>query len=391
MQRTVVFIVLDSVGIGALPDADRYGDLGSNTLKSVLDFTPSLTLPNLTALGMGEILPHPRLVSSRPLIGAFGRGMTASPAKDTITGHWEMAGIILQHPFRTFPDGFPPDVVSALSESTGRQFLGNVAASGTEIIRDLGQMHQQSGAPILYTSADSVMQIAAHEEIVPLAELYHICQVARQLMQGELNVARIIARPFSGEWPYIRTPNRRDFAVSPPGQTMLDIISSNGMPVIGIGKICDIYAGHGPTQCLKTKNNREGMVLTESAYRDTPSGLVFTNLVDYDQLYGHRNDAEGYGRALGEFDDWLGGFLTKLRPNDYLFIAADHGCDPRYAGTDHTREYVPILVYSPTMRSGRSIGDRATLADIGATILHIFGYSERLAGSSFHREEGSLA
>lgn len=386
MQKTVVFIVLDSVGVGALPDANLYGDHGSNTLKSVLDYNPSLTLPNLTALGLGEILPHLRLVSSTPPMGAFGRGITASPAKDTITGHWEMAGIVLGHPFRTFPAGFPRDVVRALSERTGREFIGNVAASGTEIIRDLGREHQLTGAPILYTSADSVMQIAAHEDVVPLAELYSICQVARQLMQREFNVARIIARPFSGEWPYVRTPNRRDLAVAPPGQTMLDIISRRGLPVIGIGKICDIYAGHGPTQCLKTKNNREGMALTESVYRDTPGGLVFTNLVDFDQLYGHRNDAAGYGRALKEFDDWLGGFVTKMRTNAYLFIAADHGCDPLYAGTDHTREYVPILAYSPAFEPGKPIGDRTTLADIGATILDVLGLSERLAGTSFRAE-----
>jgi len=390
MQRTVVFIVLDSVGIGALPDADRYGDSGSNTLKAVLDDNQWLTLPNLTALGMGSILHHPRLVSSCPPLGAFGRGMTASPAKDTITGHWEMAGIVLGHPFRTFPDGFPSAVVRALSERTSRRFLGNVAASGTEIIRDLGREHQLTGAPILYTSADSVMQIAAHEAVVPLEELYHICQVARELMQGELNVARIIARPFDGEWPYVRTANRRDFAVAPPGQTMLDIVAGGGMPVIGIGKICDIYAGRGPTQCLKTKNNVSGMALTESIYRDTPSGLVFTNLVDFDQLYGHRNNALGYGRALQEFDDWLGGFLGKLRANDYLFLAADHGCDPLYAGTDHTREYVPILAYSPAMQLGKPIGDRLTLADIGATILEVLGFSERLAGTSFLHGRGVL-
>ena len=390
MRRTVVFIVLDSVGVGALPDADLYGDQGSNTLRSVLDYNKSLTLPNLAALGMGAILPHSGLVTPRPPLGAYGRGMTASPAKDTITGHWEMAGIVLGHPFRTFPAGFPTAVVRALAERTGRQFLGNVAASGTEIIRDLGREHQVTGAPILYTSADSVMQIAAHEETVPLAELYHICQVARELMQGEFNVARVIARPFNGEWPYVRTPNRRDLAVAPPGQTMLDIIAGQGLPVVGIGKICDIYAGHGPTRCLKSKNNREGMVLTESAYRDTAGGLVFTNLVDYDQLYGHRNDAAGYGRALKEFDDWLGDFLGTLRETDYLFLAADHGCDPLYAGTDHTREYVPILAYSREREAGRPIGDRATLADIGATILDVLGFDERLAGTSFRAEWGAL-
>jgi len=312
--------------------------------------------------------------------------MTASPAKDTITGHWEMGGIILEHPFRTFPSGFPSLIVDELARQTGRSFLGNLAASGTEIIRDLGREHHLTGSPILYTSADSVMQIAAHEEVVPLTELYRICQIARQLMQGEVNVARVIARPFTGEWPYVRTANRHDYAVAPPGQTMLDIICEAGLPVVGIGKICDIYAEHGPTRCLKSKNNQEGMTLTSRVYREQLGGIVFTNLVDYDQLYGHRNDATGYGHALKEFDAWLGGFLNELRPPDFLFLAADHGCDPLHGGTDHTREYVPILAYSAAQQRGRPLGDRSTLADIGATILDLLGFRERLAGTSFRRE-----
>lgn len=386
MDRTVVLIVLDSVGIGALPDAYSYGDANSNTLRNVLDKNPSLSLPALARLGLGEILPHEGLRTHLPVIGAYGRGMTASPAKDTITGHWEMAGIILREPFRTFPNGFPDEVVSELSRRTGRRFLGNHVASGTEIIRELGQEHVASGSPILYTSVDSVLQIAAHESVVPLEELYAICQEARDIMQGELNVARIIARPFSGEWPYVRTPNRKDYAVEPPSPTMLDLLSQRGLEVTGIGKICDIYAGRGAAKCIKSKSNWEGLELTASLYGQATGGLIFTNLVDYDQLYGHRNDPVGYGQALKEFDNWLGGFLPAIKSGDYLFLVADHGCDPLHPGTDHTREYVPILVYSPNLLEAHSLGDRATLADIGASILDIFGISDHLAGMSFKQE-----
>lgn len=387
MDTTVVLIVLDSVGIGALPDAADYGDAGSNTLLHVLDASPDLTLPALARLGLGQIAPHPRLSSSEGIRGAYGRGMTMSPAKDTITGHWEMGGIILSTPFRTFPNGFPHEVVAQLSHITNKQYIGNIVASGTEIIRDYGREHIASGSPILYTSADSVMQIAAHEDVVPTHELYAICQAARDLMQGEYSVARIIARPFTGDWPYERTANRKDYAVSPPADTMLDLLSKQGISVTGIGKICDIYSGRGASHCIKTKDNAEGMAQIHHAYLNSTGGLLFANLVDYDMLYGHRNNAIGYGAALKEFDDWLPSMLDSLRPSDFLFIVADHGCDPGFPGTDHTREYVPILVYSPTLKSSH-LGDRNTLADVGSTIIDLLGLPATLPGLSFKQELG---
>jgi len=388
VDRTVVLIVLDSVGIGALPDAHEYGDEGSNTLGRVLDLNPGLTLPNLVKLGLGRIAPHPRLSCSSEVKGAVGRGLTRSPAKDTITGHWEMAGIILDTPFKTFPNGFPPEVIDALVQTTGRNYLGNVVASGTEIIKDLGLEHVSSGSPILYTSADSVLQIAAHEDVIPLAELYSICAKAREIMRGDVNVARIIARPFSGEWPYERTPNRRDYAVTPPTATMLDLLSEAGQSVTGIGKICDIYANRGLHSCLKSKNNAQGMAQILDTYIASHGGLIFANLVDYDMLFGHRNDAIGYGAALKEFDDWLPTLLQQVKPQDYIFLVADHGCDPGFPGTDHTREYVPIMVYSHALTGLIELGDRLTLADIGATIIDIFGLPPSMPGSSFKAELG---
>lgn len=382
-MKTIILLVLDSVGIGALPDASAYGDESSNTLGHVLDANPTLTLPNLTRLGLGRIAPHARLSSSHAPQGAFGRGMTRSPAKDTITGHWEMAGIILSSPFKTFPTGFPKAALTELSRRTGRSFIGNTVASGTEIIRDLGRAHVLSGEPIVYTSADSVMQIAAHESVVPLEDLYAICLQARELMQGDLNVARIIARPFTGEWPYERTANRKDYAVLPPTDTTLDLLTRGNINVCGIGKICDIYAHRGIDTCIKTKSNAEGMYHIADQYSASRGGLIFANLVDYDMLYGHRNNPTGYGTALKEFDDWLPSLLSTLRHDDYLFVVADHGCDPGFKGTDHTREYVPILVYTPHITGPIDLGDRGTLADLGATIADLFGVSYSLPGSSF--------
>lgn len=383
MQKKVVIIVLDSLGVGALPDAAEYGDEGSNTLKHVLEANPDLKLPNLAKLGLGQVLPHAGLHCVLPPRGFFGRAMTRSRGKDTITGHWEMAGLVQEEPFLTFPEGFPAEVVAELSQRTGRSFLGNVVASGTEIIAELGQQHVETGAPILYTSADSVMQIAAHESVVPLDELYAICRIARELMQGENRVARIIARPFTGGPNFKRTVNRKDYAIAPPTATLLDVLSDAGYPVVGIGKICDIYMGRGASSCQKTDNNAEGMQKTEKEYLKAESGLVFTNLVDYDMLYGHRNDARGYGQALSEFDAWLGHFMGQISPLDYLFIVADHGCDPLHPGTDHTREYVPLLVYNPAISETCSLGDRPTLADIAATIADLHGLPERFAGTSF--------
>ena len=325
MDRTIVLLVLDSLGIGALPDAAVYGDEGSNTLKHILDKVPDLRLPNLTRLGLGHILNHASLGGIATPAGFFGRGKTRSAAKDTIAGHWEMMGIVLDEPFQTFPQGFPPEVILRLEDSTGKKFLGNTVASGTEIIAKLGQEHVATGHPILYTSADSVLQIAAHEDIVPLEELYDICQAARKVMTGAMNVARIIARPFTGEWPYQRTSNRRDYAVLPPQLTALDALVAAGYETIGIGKICDIYAGQGLTQCLPTKSNAHGQDVTMTTYLRRPRGLIFTNLVDFDALYGHRNDYLGYARALREVDEWLEDFLPLLRQDDWLFIVADHG------------------------------------------------------------------
>ncbi|MDP3488247.1 MAG: phosphopentomutase [Bacillota bacterium] len=391
MNTTVVLIVLDSVGIGELPDAAEYGDAGSNTLLHVLEANPKLMLPNLTGLGLGQIAPHPRLSSSHEVVGAFGRGMTRSPGKDTITGHWEMAGITLDTPFKTFPSGFPSEVIAELSQRTGKKFIGNIVASGTDIIRDLGREHVSSGDLIVYTSADSVMQIAAHEGTLPLQELYMVCQAARELMQGDVNVARIIARPFTGEWPYERTHNRKDYAVLPPSETMLDMLSDEGITVTGIGKICDIYAGRGSTRCLKTKHNADGMEQILDTYRDSPGGLIFANLVDFDMVYGHRNNPVGYGDALKEFDQWLPVFLHSMKPDDYLLIVADHGCDPTYPGSDHTREYVPILVHSPLFTRRASLGDRTTLSDIGSTIIDIFGLQPGLLpGTSFKKDLEAL-
>jgi len=383
MQKKIVMIVLDSLGVGALPDADRYGDEGSNTLAHVLDANPELTLPNLARLGLGEVVRHHGLPCSVKAKAAYGKAMTRSQGKDTITGHWEIAGLIVSEPFVTFPNGFPEEVVDELTRRTGRHFLGNVVASGTEILAELGPAHVETGSPILYTSADSVLQIAAHEEVVPLSELYEICQAAREIMQGDARVARIIARPFLGKEKFVRTPNRRDYAISPPSDTVLDAISRHGIQVTGIGKICDIYTGRGLHTCLKTDNNQQGMEKIALQYLAQPGGLIFANLVDYDMLYGHRNDAIGYGRALKEFDQWLGAFLNQLNSQDYLFIVADHGCDPRHPGTDHTREYVPVLVYSPSLTQSSQLGVRHTLADIAATIADLFDLPERFAGTSF--------
>lgn len=386
MKPTVILLVLDSVGIGALPDAADFGDAGSNTLGHVLDANPDLTLPNLTDLGLGRILKHPRLSADVSPQAHYGRGMTRTLAKDTISGHWEMMGLVQEVPFQTFPEGFPEEVVAELERRTGRRYLGNKVASGTEIIAELGGEHVRTGSPILYTSADSVLQIAAHEDVVPLSELYGICLAAREIMSGECNVARIIARPFVGEHPFTRTANRKDYAVNPPRATAVDTMHRAGFATVGIGKVCDIYAHSGFSECIKTTSNRDGMAKTEQAYALAPEGLIFTNLVEFDSHYGHRNDTSGYGRALAEVDAWLGGFVPTMRQGDWLLIVADHGCDPGFPGTDHTREYVPILAHSPGRVPGTALGDRESLTDIGATILEFFGLTADFAASPFDRE-----
>ncbi|HLX42348.1 MAG TPA: phosphopentomutase [Bryobacteraceae bacterium] len=371
--KRVVWIVLDSVGIGEMPDADKYGDRGSDTLGNIARQRP-LHLPNLCRLGLGNIRPLTGLPPDPSPIGAFGKCTLASPGKDTTTGHWEMAGIHLEKPFPLFPHGFPPEVMDEFERRIGRSALGNKAASGTEIIKELGEEHMRTGSPIVYTSADSVFQVAAHEEVIPLFELYKICDTARDILRGPYEVGRVIARPFIGSpGAFTRTPNRHDYAVPPPQGMLLDQVSKAGADIFGIGKIFDIFLGRGIRESEKTRNNADGMAKTLGAMDQVERGLVFVNLVDFDQLYGHRNDVEGYARALEEVDGWLPSFEDKLKDGDLAILTADHGCDPTTPSTDHSREYVPLLVYGKRSRPNVNLGLRATLSDVGQTVADIFG------------------
>jgi phosphopentomutase len=371
--RRVVWIVLDSVGIGEMPDADQYGDRGSDTLGNIARMRP-LRLPNLCRMGLANIRPLAGLPADPSPLGAFGKCTLASPGKDTTTGHWEMAGIHLEKPFPLFPQGFPPEVMTEFEKRTGRSWLGNKAASGTEIIKELGEEHMRTGSPIVYTSADSVFQVAAHEEVIPLFELYKICETARDILRGPYEVGRVIARPFIGSpGAFTRTPNRHDYAVPPPKGMLLDQLGQAGADVFGIGKIFDIFLGRGIREYEKTKNNADGMAKTLGAMEQVDRGLIFTNLVDFDQLYGHRNDVEGYARSLEEVDGWLPSLEEKLRDDDLAILTADHGCDPTTPSTDHSREYVPLLGYGKRSRRNVDLGVRATLSDIGQTVASIFG------------------
>jgi phosphopentomutase len=372
----IIWIVLDSVGIGELPDAADYGDVGRDTLGHVARSRP-LHLPNLVRLGLANIKPLANLAPPPRPAGNFGKGATVSPGKDTTTGHWEMAGIWLDQAFPVYPHGFPPEVIGEFERRIGRRTLGNKPASGTEIIKELGEEHVRTGFPIVYTSGDSVFQIAAHEEVIPIAELYRMCEIARALLDGPNRVGRVIARPFTGApGNFRRTERRHDYAVEPPRPMLLDVLADRKIPVFGVGKIHDIYNGRGVNDYATTKNNSDGMVkLTEALSRQS-SGLIFANLVDFDMLYGHRKDVEGFARSLEEFDALLGPFLAALRASDLLLITADHGCDPDPVNptTDHSREYVPILAYSPGTRPGGvNLGVRSTLADMGQTIAENFG------------------
>jgi len=381
MFHRVIWIVLDSVGIGEMPDAGLYGDCGSDTLGNLARQRP-LDLPNLRRLGLANIKPLENLPpASRPQ-GAYGRSALRSPGKDTTTGHWEMAGIILEKPFPLFPNGFPREFLERFERAIGRGALGNRAASGTEIIRELGAEHLRTGFPIVYTSADSVFQIAAHEEAIPLPELYRICATARQMLQGPLEVARVIARPFLGQGPFTRTANRRDYAVPPPEGMLLDRLTEAGVEVFGVGKIGDIFCHRGLAAEVKTKNNDEGISRTLAAVEDGKEGLIFTNLVDFDSLYGHRNDALAYAAALEHFDRRLPELEKALREGDLVLLTADHGCDPTTPSTDHSREYVPLLAFGPRVRPGVNLGIRTTLADTGQTVAANFGVRIG-AGESF--------
>ncbi|MGH9393752.1 MAG: phosphopentomutase [Terriglobales bacterium] len=380
----IILIVLDSVGIGALPDAARYGaaDAASDTLGHVLERCP-VPLPTLQRLGLGNIRPLRGLRPAAAALASFGRCALASDGKDTTTGHWEMAGIILNPGFPVFPDGFPLPLMRAFEHRIGRGTLGNVAASGTEIIARLGAVHLRTGWPIVYTSADSVFQLAAHQSRIPLAELYGMCAVARELCQGPWRVGRVIARPFLGDAQrgFLRTQQRRDFAVAPPEGMLLDQLAARGVRVHAVGKIQDIFLGRGISSHLPMASNADGLEKTLAALGAGESGLIFTNLVDFDMLYGHRNDVTGYAAALAECDRGLARILEALGPADLLLLTADHGCDPTTASTDHSREYVPLLAFSPGA-AAHDLGTRASLADVGQTIAENFG-ARLIAGRSF--------
>ena len=371
----VIWIVLDSVGIGEMPDAAAYGDVGSDTLGNIAR-KRRLRLPNFSRLGLANIKPITGLTPAANPIGAYGKCALASPGKDTTTGHWEMAGIHLDKPLPLFPRGFPPEIMRPFEEKIGRSSLGNKAASGTEIIAELGEEHLRTGSPIVYTSADSVFQIAAHEDVIPLFELYKMCETARALLTGPFEVGRVIARPFEGAvGEFKRTSNRHDYAVPPPKGMLLDQLRTKDVEISSVGKIFDVFLGRGIGEHEKTKTNADGMAKTLHMMEQQARGLIYVNLVDFDMLYGHRNDVEGYARALEEVDAWLPSFEAKLAPGDLAIFTADHGCDPTTASTDHSREYVPVLAFGKQVKPGIDLGTRGTLSDIGQTVARNFGTS----------------
>lgn len=381
--KRVTIIVLDSVGVGELPDAAAYGDAGSNTLAHTAAAVGGLHLPNLEAMGLGNIVPVAGVPPAVAPWAAYGKMAEVSPGKDTTTGHWEIAGLILDRPFPTYPEGFPPEVIEPFERATGRKVLGNKPASGTEIIKELGEEHMRTGRPIVYTSADSVFQIAAHEEVIPLQQLYEYCLIAREILVGEHGVGRVIARPFVGQpGSFVRTANRRDFSLPPPRPTLLDAVKTCGMEVAGVGKIEDIFAGRGLTRAVHTEDNRDGIEKTIALMEEDFAGLIFTNLVDYDMRYGHRNDPQGYARALEEFDAFVPRLQELAGPGQWLVITADHGCDPTTPGTDHSREYVPLLVSGPEVEP-RFLGVRETFADVAASVARFLGVPWEGPGKSW--------
>lgn len=383
--KRVFLIVLDSVGIGAAPDAKHYGDEGANTLGNIAKWVNGLHLPQLEALGLGNIASINGVRRVEKPLAYYTKMQEASRGKDTMTGHWELMGLRIDEPFRTFPNGFPDALINELERRTKRKVIGNKVASGTVIIEELGKEHIETGAIIVYTSADSVLQIAAHEEIIPLEELYSICEIARELtLQEPYLVGRVIARPFIGEvGSLIRTANRKDYAVKPFEPTVLNYLQDEQYDVISLGKIYDIFDGEGITEAIKTKNNDDGMDKLSEVMNREFTGLCFLNLVDFDALYGHRRHPEGYAEALERFDQQLKKILPQLQDDDLLIITADHGNDPTFHGTDHTREYVPLLVYTPRHKRGKELEMRKTFADVGATIAHNFNVKMPPYGESF--------
>jgi len=387
--RRVVLIILDSVGIGALPDAAEFGNEGCSTLPHIAEVVGGINLPNLEELGLGNIVETDiegvqEVAEPR---GAFGRMAEASNGKDTTIGHWEIAGIISEDPFPTYPEGFPAEIIKDFEEKIGKKVLGNRPASGTVIIEELGKEHLETGKPIVYTSADSVFQIAAHEEVIPVEELYEMCEIARKILTGEHAVGRVIARPFVGELgSFERTDRREDFSLQPPTKTILDYISDTDKSVMAVGKIEDIFSHLGITDSIHSGNNQEAIQDIIKFLQQDKDGLIFANLVDFDQEYGHRNDPEGYAKALERFDVKLPNIIDQLNEEDLLVITADHGCDPTYEGTDHTREYVPLLVYGAPVKENVDLGTRRSFADLGATITDLLEVNSTGNGTSFKKE-----
>lgn len=387
-QQRAIVIVLDGVGVGEAPDAAAYGDVGSNSVANTAAKLGGLSLPHLAALGLGNIIPIQGVTPHLNARSAWGKCQPQSAGKDSVTGHWELMGIYLQKPFPTYPQGFPPSVVQAVETAANVRFIGNVVASGTVIIQELGAQHMQSGKPILYTSADSVFQIAAHEAVIPLERLYAICQTAREVLVGEHGVGRVIARPFIGspEEGFTRTKNRHDYSITPPTSSVIDSLAAADYPVIAVGKINDLFGGRNISQHYPAKTNLDSLQQLEEALQAVDNGLIFANLVEFDQTYGHRNNYEGYADALAQFDSYLPQLRAHLRPHDLVFISADHGVDPTTASTDHSREYVPLLVFGERIQQGVDLGTRASLADVGATIADLFQLSAPAIGTSFLKQ-----
>ena len=391
-MKRVLLTVLDSLGIGELPDAGEYGDTGSNTLGNTANAVGGLKIPNLESLGIGFLGNIKGIGKPGKLRGSYGKMAEASKGKDTTSGHWEMMGVPVKEPFPVYPDGFPPVIINAFVKATGRKILGNKPASGTEIIKELGPEHMKTGYPIVYTSADSVFQIAAHEDIIPLEELYRICETARGILQYPHNVCRVIARPFTDrEGSFTRIPQRRDYSFPPFQKTVLEYLVDAGKDVISIGKVKDIFAGKGFTKTVPAAGNDDSLTKTVTQFKSIKTGLIFVTLVDFDTLYGHRNNPRGYAQALEAFDKRLPEVFEIITKKDILILTADHGCDPTTQSTDHSREYVPLLVYGPALRAGADLGTRESFSDVGATILDAFGIKkyakgQQISGKSFWEE-----
>ncbi len=387
--KRAILVVLDGVGVGANPDARAYGDDGASSLEHCAQAVGGLKLPNLGRIGLGNITPILGTPPAENALGSYGRMVEKAAGKDSTTGHWEMTGLVLHKPFPTYPHGFPASLVKQFEKAIGREVLGNKAASGTEIIKELGEEHLRTGRPILYTSADSVFQLAAHQDVIPLEELYNMCRIARGMLTGEHAVGRVIARPFTGTpGNFTRTEHRRDFSLPPVGTTLLDVLKDGGKEVIGIGKIEDLFAGRGLTRRDHTETNKDGMAATLRWLERDFTGLLFVNLVEFDMLWGHRRDSQGYAQALRDVDKWFARVQKVMRSEDAIFFAADHGNDPTYRGSDHTREQVPLLAYGQPVRAGVNLGTRSTFADLGQTVAQAFDVSPLVAGTSFAHEIG---